>query len=106
YLSNKSGHSWGCNSDKKILVLPIGFRLRLGYNNRTYESTLMINRPPDDRQHKGRRTTSVAFKKKNPNYQRGYRAIRNQPYVLRIPLREYPSLLIAPELDGGGSRRD
>jgi len=50
--------------------------------------------------------TNAAFRKKNPRYQRRYKAIRNQPDVLLVPLRERPSVWIAPELDDQGSRRN
>ena len=50
--------------------------------------------------------TNAAFRKKNPGYQRRYKAIRNQPDVLLVPLREGPSLWIAPALDDGGSPRN
>jgi hypothetical protein len=62
--------------------------------------------PNADQQRQRRRVTNAASRKKNPNYQCGYKAIRNQPNALRIPIRERPSLWIAPELDGGGSRKD
>jgi hypothetical protein len=62
--------------------------------------------PTADQQRQRSRVTKAAARKKNPNYQHGYKAIRNQPNALRVPLRERPSLWIAPELDGGGSRRD
>jgi len=62
--------------------------------------------PPADQHRQRSRVTKAAARKKSPNYQHGYKAIRNQPNALRIPVRERPSLWIAPELDGGGSRRD
>ena len=62
--------------------------------------------PTADQQRQRSRVTKAAARKKNPNYQRGYKVTRNPPDALRIPLRERPSLWIAPELDGGGSRRD
>jgi hypothetical protein len=49
------------------------------------------------------KSTNAAFRKRNPSYQRWYKAIRNQPDALRIPLRERPSLWISPELDDQGS---
>jgi hypothetical protein len=72
----------------------------------TRQTGLMSNMPTDDRQRQRNRITNLAFRKKNPNYQRLYLAIRDQPDALRIPLRERPSLWRAPELDSGGSRRD
>jgi hypothetical protein len=62
--------------------------------------------PIADQQRQRSSVTKAAARKKNPNYQHGYKAIRNQPNALRIPLRERPSLWIAPELVGEGSRRD
>ena len=62
--------------------------------------------PTDDRQHQRSRITNAAFRKKKPNYQRWYKATRNQPDTLRVPLRERRSLWIALELDDGGNRRD
>lgn len=62
--------------------------------------------PTDDRQRQRNRITNAAFRKKNPQNQRWYLATPDQPGAHRIPLRERPSLWIAPELDGGGSRRD
>lgn len=62
--------------------------------------------PTVDQQRQRSRVTNAASRKKNPNYQHGYKAIRNQPDALRVPLRERPSLWIAPALDGRGRRRD
>jgi len=62
--------------------------------------------PTDDRQHQRSRITNTAFRKKKLHYQRWYKATRNQPDALRVPLRERGSLWIAPELDDGGNRRD
>jgi hypothetical protein len=62
--------------------------------------------PTAHQQRQRSRVTKAAPRKKNPNHQRGYKATRNQPNALRIPLRERPSLWITPELDGGGSRRE
>ncbi len=62
--------------------------------------------PTAHQQRQRSRVTNAAAKKKSPNSQRGYKAIRNKPNALRLPLRERPSLWIAPELNGGGSRRD
>jgi hypothetical protein len=61
--------------------------------------------PPAHQQRQRRRVTTAASKTKRPHSQRGYKATRNKQNVLCIPLREGPSLWIAPEL-GGGSRRD
>jgi len=61
--------------------------------------------PTAHQQRQRSRVTNVASKKKRPDFQRGYKATRNKQNVLCIPLRERPSLWIAPEL-GGGSRRD
>jgi len=61
--------------------------------------------PITNQQRQRSRVTNAASRKKSPNSQRGYTAIRNQPNALRIPLRERPSHWIAPEL-GGSSRRD
>ena len=68
--------------------------------------------PADNRQRQRTRITKAAFRKKNVNYQRGYKqrrnykATRSQPDARRIPLRERPSLWINPERDGGGNHRD
>ena len=62
--------------------------------------------PTAQQQRQRSKVTNAASKKKSPNSQRGYRATRNQPNALRLPLRERPSLWIAPELDGEGSRRE
>ena len=68
--------------------------------------------PTDNRQRQRRRITNAAFRKKNPNYQRGYnqrryhKITRSQSDALRVPLRKRPSLWINPERDDGGSRRD
>jgi hypothetical protein len=62
--------------------------------------------PPANQQRQRSKVTNAASKKNGPNTQRGYKATRNHPNALRIPLRERPSLWIAPELNGGGSRRD
>jgi hypothetical protein len=62
--------------------------------------------PPANQQRQRNRVTNAASKKKSPNSQRGYKATRNKPNALHIPLRERPGLWIAPELDGGESRRD
>jgi len=61
--------------------------------------------PTAHQQRQRSRVTNAATKKKSPNSQRGYKAIRNQPNALHIPLRERPSIWVAPEL-GGGSRRN
>ena len=62
--------------------------------------------PTDGRQRQRKRITNAAFRKKNPKYQRWYLTTRDQPDTHPMPLRERPSLWIAPELDGGGSRRE
>ena len=62
--------------------------------------------PTDDRQRQRSRITNAAFRKNTPNDQRWYKATRSRPDALRGPLRERPSLWIAPELDDGGNRRD
>jgi hypothetical protein len=62
--------------------------------------------PTAHQQRQRSRVTKAAARKKNPNYRHGYKAIRNHPNALRTPLRERPSLWIAPELDGRGGRRD
>jgi hypothetical protein len=62
--------------------------------------------PTAQQQRQRSRVTNAASKKKSPNSQRGYTATRKGPKILRLPLRERPSLWIAPELDGGTSRRD
>jgi hypothetical protein len=61
--------------------------------------------PPAHQERQRRRVTTATSRKKRPDSQRGYKATRNKQNVLRMPLRERPSLWIAPEL-GGGSRRD
>src|SRR5207249_1180494 len=71
----------------------------------TCRRTDLMNKQANRQRQRGR-ITNAAFKKKNPNYQRGYKVTRNPPDALRIPLLERPSLWIAPELDGGGRRRD
>ena len=60
--------------------------------------------PTTHQQRQRGRLTNAASKKNSHNSQRGYTATRNQPNALRLPLREGPSLWIAPELDGGRSR--
>lgn len=62
--------------------------------------------PTTHQQRKRRMFTNAASKKKSHNSQRGYTSTRNQPNVLRLALREGPSLWIAPELDGGRNGRD
>jgi len=61
--------------------------------------------PPANQQRQRSKVTNAASKKKCPNTQRRYKATRNQPNALPLPLRERPSLWIAPEL-GGGSHRN
>jgi hypothetical protein len=62
--------------------------------------------PITNQQRQRSRVTNATSKKKGLNPQREYEATRNNPNALRIPLRECPPLWIAPELNGGESRRD
>ena len=62
--------------------------------------------PTYDQQRQPSKITNAASRKKILSYRRRHKAIRNQPDVLRVPLRERPSLWISPELDDRESRRN